>query len=161
MATIVLETLINAERTLVFDLSCSIDLHLLSTTKTKETAIAGKTAGLIGLGESITWRAKHLGFYQTLTTTITEYDRPNSFTDEMVKGIFKRLKHQHLFTQKNKATQMTDIFEFESPFGILGKIVNTVFLKRYLQIFLEDRNRVIKTYAESEKGRQLLQLPNP
>lgn len=46
-----LRTEIHSERALVFDLSRSIDLHRLSTAHTHETAIAGKTNGLIGLNE--------------------------------------------------------------------------------------------------------------
>ncbi len=149
MAKIVLKTYIKADRKVVFDLSRSIDLHKISTASTNEKAIAGKTKGLIGLGEQVTWRAKHLGFYQTLTSKITQYDFPIRFTDEMAEGIFKKLKHQHIFKEKEEGTLMTDVFEFESPWGILGRMANTLFLKRYLQSFLVERNQVIKTYAES------------
>jgi hypothetical protein len=34
----------------VFDLSCSIDLHVETTSRTKEKAVGGVTTGLIGLG---------------------------------------------------------------------------------------------------------------
>jgi hypothetical protein len=61
MPTIRLRTEVKAGKALVFDLSRSIDLHKLSTAHTHETAIAGKTSGLIGLNEWVTWRAKHFG----------------------------------------------------------------------------------------------------
>ncbi|HSJ66487.1 MAG TPA: SRPBCC family protein, partial [Anditalea sp.] len=86
MPIIALQTEINADKNIVFDLSRSIDLHKLSTEHTKETAIAGRTSGLIGLNESVTWRAKHFGIYQLLTSKITEYNRPHYFADEMVSG---------------------------------------------------------------------------
>lgn len=76
MPEIELRTEINAKKEIVFDLSRSIDLHKISTHQTKEQAIAGKTSGLIGLDESVTWRAKHFGIYQTLTSKITEFDPP-------------------------------------------------------------------------------------
>ena len=66
MINLVLE--LNADKEIVFDLSRSIDLHKLSTVHTNETAIAGRTSGLIGLNESVTWRAKHFGIYQKLTS---------------------------------------------------------------------------------------------
>lgn len=72
MAKIYLETLINADIQKVFDLSRNIDFHQESTAKTNEKAIPGKTSGLIELGETVTWRAQHLGFYQALTTKIIE-----------------------------------------------------------------------------------------
>lgn len=93
MPKIELQTEIKAERKIVFDLSRSIDLHQLSTAKTDEKAIAGKTSGLIDLGESVTWRAKHFGIYQNLTSKITEFESPNFFVDEMLKGAFKSFKH--------------------------------------------------------------------
>ena len=76
MPKIELKTKIKADRKVVFDLSRSIDLHKISTKHTNEEAIAGKTSGLIGMDESVTWRAKHFGIYQELTSKITEFDRP-------------------------------------------------------------------------------------
>lgn len=149
MAEIYLETLINADVKTVFDLSRNIDFHQESTAKTNEKAIAGKTSGLIELGETVTWRAKHLGFYQTLKTKITKMESPKMFTDIMIQGAFKSMKHQHIFKEKEGKTLMIDIFEFESPFGILGKIFNQIFLKNYLKKFLLERNRMLKDIAES------------
>lgn len=55
MPVITLDTYIQASREVVFDLSRDIDLHQISTRHTNEKAIAGKTSGLIGLGETVTW----------------------------------------------------------------------------------------------------------
>jgi hypothetical protein len=44
---------------------------------------------------------------------------------------------------------MTDVFEFESPLGIIGKLFNAIFLTGYLRKFLIKRNEMIKTIAES------------
>lgn len=43
---------------------------------------------------------------------------------------------------------MTDIFDYQSPLGILGKVADVLFLKRYMSKFLSKRNEVIKLYAE-------------
>ena len=143
-----LTTHINAPIEKVFDLSRSIDLHMESTKQTGEKAVAGKTSGLIGLGETVTWRARHFGIWQTLTSKITEFDRPNLFVDEMVNGAFKSFRHEHHFTTSGRQTIMKDVFEFESPFGILGKIFNKLILTRYMTKLLLERNRVIKATAE-------------
>ncbi len=149
MPRIELNTEINAPIDVVFDLSRSIDLHLKTTERTKERAISGRTSGLIGLNETVTWRAKHLGFTQNLTTQITVMQRPDIFVDEMTKGIFKSMCHQHLFLEENNSTLMIDIFEFESPMGFLGKLANRLFLKRYLERFIVERNTHIKEIAEN------------
>ncbi len=91
MPKILLETHIKAPINRVFDLARSIDLHEKSTSQTKEKAIAGKTSGLLGLGETVTWRAKHLGIYQTLTVEMIACQRPHSFTDKMIQGAFKSM----------------------------------------------------------------------
>ncbi|WP_185205345.1 SRPBCC family protein [Chryseobacterium sp. C3] len=151
MATIYLGTIIKADIQIVFDLSRDIDLHQKSTFKTGEKAIAGRTSGLIEEGETVTWRAKHLGFYQTLTTKIISMKKPYHFTDIMLQGAFKSIKHQHIFRQEGKNTIMTDIFEFHSPFGIIGKIFDALFLKNYMKNFLLERNKLIKFTAENNE----------
>ncbi|KAA0128434.1 SRPBCC family protein [Chryseobacterium sp. SN22] len=150
MAIIRLHTTIQADIRKVFDLARDIDLHQKSTFKTGEKAIAGRTSGLIEPGETVTWKAKHLGVMQTLTTQIVAMQKPYHFTDVMLKGAFRSMKHQHLFRKENNNTIMTDIFEFESPFGIIGKIFNAVFLKNYMKKFLLERNRLIKRTAETK-----------
>lgn len=149
MSKIHLTTIIEADINTVFDLARDIDLHQKSTSKTNERAIAGRTSGLIEEGETVTWKAKHLGIVQTLTTKIVSMNKPSDFTDSMVKGAFKSMKHQHIFKQEGKNTIMTDIFEFQSPFGMIGKIFNKLFLENYMKNFLLERNKLIKTTAES------------
>ena len=51
---------------------------------------------------------------------------------------------------------MTDMLEFQSPFGIAGRIFNKLILTNYLTKFLIDRNRHIKAYAESENWRSVI-----
>ncbi|MEX0288396.1 MAG: cell division protein [Flavobacteriaceae bacterium] len=156
MPRIELKTEVQAERTLVFDLSRSIDLHKISTDQTNETAIAGKTSGLIGLGETVTWRAKHFGIYQTLTSRVTVFDRPKCFVDEMVRGAFQSFRHEHQFENSEEGTLMLDVFEYRSPLGILGRLADALFLKSYMRALLEKRNQTIKAFAESSKWKAVL-----
>ncbi|WP_294244397.1 SRPBCC family protein [uncultured Chryseobacterium sp.] len=155
MSKIHLETPIHADIHKVFDLARDIGFHQKSTFRTGEKTVAGRTSGLIEKDETVTWKARHLGIVQTLTTTkIITMQKPDHFTDVMLQGAFRSMKHQHLFRQEGKNTSMTDIFEFESPFGIIGKIFNTLFLRNYMKKFLLERNRLIKSTAKSE-GRRL------
>jgi len=148
MPTIILKTLINAPIGHCFDLSRNIDLHLQSMKSSNEKAIAGKISGLIGLGESVTWKAGHFGISFEMTNKISAMEYPNFFIDEMVIGPFKKLHHQHLFKIIGSQTEMTDVFEFEAPFGLLGWLVEKIFLKNYLLKLIEKRNKVIKLQAE-------------
>jgi ligand-binding SRPBCC domain-containing protein len=140
----------------VFDLSRSINLHKISTAGTNEDAIAGVTTGLISLNETVTWRARHLFKTRQFTSKITAMESPAHFTDEMQSGDFKSFNHQHYFKPVENGTIMIDILNFETPYGIIGRWANAIFLKRYLQKFLEQRNNTIKEYAETEKWKVIL-----
>lgn len=156
MPVITLETPIKANPFLVFDLSRSIDLQSKYVTGSDEKAVAGRTCGLINLGETVTYSGKHLGVRQQLTSKLTEFDRPHFFADEMQKGAFKSLRHEHHFNATEEGTLMRDVFDFESPLGILGKFANTLFLKSYMTNFLKNRNKVIKEFAETGRWREVL-----
>jgi ligand-binding SRPBCC domain-containing protein len=156
MSKIQLETYIEAPIERVFDLARSIDLHTLSTKGTKEEAIGGKTKGLIEMNETVTWRAKHFGVYQNLTVQVTKMDRPDLFSDKMIKGAFSTMEHQHIFERSGTETKMTDIFEFTSPLGVFGKLANLLFLKKYMTKFLKNKNKELKSVAESDAWKQIL-----
>lgn len=150
MATIHPITKINAPIGKVFDWSRDIDIHKLSTAKSRETAVAGTTSGLIRLNETVTWRGKHFGFYQKHTSKITAMEYPDYFVDEMVEGRFKSFRHEHTFVEKNGKTAMIDTIEYETPFGIFGRIFDCLFLKKYLTGFISERNQFLKALAEKD-----------
>jgi hypothetical protein len=70
MTEINLETEIDADIEKCFDLARDIDVHTLSTSKTKEIAVAGRTSGLCEKGDKITWEAIHFGIKQRLSVEI-------------------------------------------------------------------------------------------
>ena len=159
MPVIKLATYMNAPIEVVFDLSRSIDLHKISTGHTLEEAIAGKTSGLIEMDETVTWRARHFGVYQALTTKITSLNRPYQFTDEMASGAFKSFRHDHLFEERDGIVILTDVFDYKSPFGVLGRFADFLFLKSYMKRLLEKRNDIIKEFAEDDtKYKKILPL---
>jgi len=149
MPVITLTTEIAAPIEAVFDLSRSVDLHVESTSQTNERAVAGRTSGLIGLGDTVTWEATHFFVRQRLTVSIIQFDRPNHFRDSMVSGAFSRFDHDHYFELCDIGTAMTDIFDFTSPFGPLGHLVNWLFVTRHMRKLLIVRNQLIKSIAES------------
>jgi len=155
MPLIHLETRIKSNIQVCFDLSRSIDLHKMSMSNSRETAIAGTTRGLIGLNEFVTWEAAHFGIKQRLSSRITAYDFPNHFRDEQLQGPFKSIVHDHMFEQHEDWVLMKDDFHFESPLGALGKIANII-LTPYLTRLLTNRNQVIKNFAESDEWRKII-----
>jgi ligand-binding SRPBCC domain-containing protein len=149
-------TIIHAPIQRCFDLSRSIDLHLLSTASTGERAVAGATSGLIGLGGWVTWRAKHFGIWQELTSEITALDSPKYFQDTMLRGAFRFFQHDHYFVERgNGVTEMRDVLRFAAPVPLLGRI-SEIFLRPYLSRFLRKRNELLKKVAESEDFQRFL-----
>lgn len=156
MPHIHLTTFISAPIDRVFDLSRSISLHTISTAQTNEKAVDGTITGLINKDETVTWQARHLFKTRRFTSKITAMNRPLSFTDEMIKGDFKSFYHEHHFKTVDNGTIMIDLLHFETPYGIIGKIAGTVFLRNYMEKFLLKRNAVIKEYAETQKWKAIL-----
>lgn len=149
MPYVKVETVINADIKTCFNLARNIEVHQESLKHSSEIAVAGRTSGLIELSETVTWEAKHFGFVQHLTSKITEFKYPDYFVDEMVSGAFKSFRHEHHFKKIGSKTMMSDIFYFESPYGILGKLANWLFLEKYMANLLRTRNAFLKEKAES------------
>ena len=152
MPLIKLETFIRAPIELCFDLARDVEVHMASTAETGERAVGGLTSGMMNLGDEVTWEAKHLGVRQRLTSKITAMERPRMFVDEMQRGAFKSLRHLHLFGPKDSGTLMIDEMAYTSPFGIVGRITDALFLENYMRRLLVKHNEHIKRVAE-EKAR--------
>ncbi len=139
-----------------FDLARSVEVHLAGNVHWGERAIAtgGVTSGLVGMGQQVTWRAKHLGVRQNLTSEITTFERPSYFRDTMIEGAFRFMWHDHFFrtmadeATEMEATEMKDIFCFAAPLPILGRLAEMILLRRYMRALLLERNTVLKRIAE-------------
>jgi ligand-binding SRPBCC domain-containing protein len=136
----------------VFDLALDVDAHLASMAESDEQAVAGVTSGLIGLGETVTWRAKHFGVPFTMTSRITELDSPVRFVDEQQRGPFRRFRHEHLFEGIDGRTLMTDRISFDAPLWVIGDVVERAVLGRYLEKLIRERNDYLKLEAEERAG---------
>jgi ligand-binding SRPBCC domain-containing protein len=144
-------TLIRAPIERCFDLARSVEVHLAGNVHWGEQAIAegGVTSGLVGLGERVTWRARHFGFRHRLTSEITQMQRPSYFQDAMIEGIFRFMRHDHFFRALSPAeTEMRDVFAFAAPLPVLGRIAEIAFLGSYMRKLLRERNAEVKRAAE-------------
>ena len=72
----------------------------------------------------------------------------NLITDKMISGPFKYWKHDHIFTEKNGKTLMTDSLNYELPFGFIGKIADKLFLNRMIRKQFEIRHMKTKDILE-------------
>jgi ligand-binding SRPBCC domain-containing protein len=132
-----------------FDLARDIDLHKRSMASSKEVAVAGVTTGLIGGGDFVRWEARHLGVRWRVTSRITIFDPPHSFGDEMESGPYKSFRHAHRFVQADGRCVMHDTVDYVLPYGILGRLADLMFARRYLVGLLRRRNEFLKREAET------------
>lgn len=133
-------TVLPVDRAAAFDLSLSIDAHLDSFQRSRERAVDGVTKGVIGLGEFVTWRARHFGITWKMTSTVTEWDRPVRFVDEQQRGPFKSFWHEHVFEPVADGTVLHDCVAFVAPLGPLGWLAERLVLGRYLPHLIDVRN---------------------
>jgi ligand-binding SRPBCC domain-containing protein len=149
MTVIDLTTVIDAPIEHVFDLARDLDLHARSMAHTGERAIGGRTTGRVEAGDSVTWRARHLGLWWSLTSRITAVEAPVRFEDVQERGPFAWFRHEHRFESVGGVTLMHDHWEHRSPFGPLGRIVDRLVLGRHMRSLLVTRNAALKRAAES------------
>ncbi|QHF22498.1 cyclase [Rathayibacter sp. VKM Ac-2762] len=127
----------------MFDRARDIDLHTASQAGARERAVSGTTTGLIGLGEHVTWSARHFGVPLRLTSTVTALDAPHSFVDEQTRGPFATFRHEHRFESdgsgSGSGSVMIDRLEYSAPLGVLGRIAERLVLDRHLRRLLEER----------------------
>jgi ligand-binding SRPBCC domain-containing protein len=152
VAHLELVTTVAAPAELVFDLSCDIGTHVGSMAASGERAVAGRTSGLIGLGEQVTWEARHFGVRWRMTSVISAHERPHRFVDEMVSGPFARWCHEHRFTPERGGTRMVDVVDYAAPAGPLGRLVDALVLRRYMRRLLQRRNEHIRRLAEAAQA---------
>ncbi|GAA4157310.1 hypothetical protein GCM10022286_08780 [Gryllotalpicola daejeonensis] len=136
----------------LFDLSLDIGAHVASMHGSRERAVAGVTTGRIGLGETVTWKAWHLGIRFTMTSRILELDRPHRFVDAQIAGPFREFRHEHRFERLGDVTRMTDTITLASP--IFAPLVEPLILVPYLRRLIARRNAQLLALLDREATTQ-------
>ncbi|HEY0142401.1 MAG TPA: SRPBCC family protein [Thermoanaerobaculia bacterium] len=148
--TITIDTFIAAPPEVCFDLARDVEAHRRSAAFSNEQLVApGKLSGLLEAGDLVAFQGRHFGVKQTFIARITLVERPHRFDDEMVKGIFRWLKHVHEFHARDGGTLMRDVLTWEAPLGVVGRIADALFLRRHMQWFVRTKQRHLKQEAES------------
>jgi ligand-binding SRPBCC domain-containing protein len=149
MTLIVIETRIAAPPDLCFDLARDVEAHAESAAFSGERVTKpGRTAGLLELGDLVTFEGRHFGMRQRATARITYLDRPRRFDDELVRSAFVWLHHRHEFEAVPAGTLMRDTLEWRSPAGILGVLADKLLVTRHMRRFVTHKQRQLKRIAE-------------
>jgi ligand-binding SRPBCC domain-containing protein len=79
-------------------------------------------------------------------TEITHVKDQLYFVDEQRKGPYTIWHHEHHFKEVNGGVEMTDIVSYELPFGIIGKIVHPILVKKKLEEIFAYRFKVVDEF---------------
>lgn len=123
----------------LYAVSLDVGAHVASMAASGERAVGGVTTGMIGLGEEVTWSARHFGVRWRMTSRITAADKPHRFVDEQVRGPFRAFRHEHLFEADRRGTLMTDRISLAAP--VLGPLAEPLVLVPYLRRLIRTRKR--------------------
>ena len=77
-------------------------------------------------------------------TEITHVEHRKCFVDEQRFGPYAFWHHQHHFQEKDGGVLMTDILHYRVPLGIVGKLVNALFIQRKVKGIFEYRFRMLE-----------------
>jgi ligand-binding SRPBCC domain-containing protein len=91
---------------------------------------------LIAAGTRIRYRLAWHGLSVTWTTQIRRWDPPFRFIDVQVSGPYRLWHHTHRFEAHAGGTRMTDVVRYRLPFGMIGRAVHALQVRRDVkQIF--------------------------
>lgn len=154
-AVIKVVSIINAAPARVFALELDMDVHAASMHTSRETASTSTGRRRLGLGDEVTFHARHFGLPWRMTSRITVCEAPRYFVDEQTRGPFRTLRHEHHFEDLGGGgTRMTDLMIISAPFGFLGTVVARLLLAPYLRHLLIRRAIHVKGLAEAAEPRQ-------
>jgi hypothetical protein len=103
----------------------------------------------VRLGTRIRYRLRLNGIPLRWESVISEYEPGRMFADEQVRGPYRHWYHRHLFRPLHGGVEIEDIVEYELPFGMLGRLVHAVVVRRQLrQIFGFRRERMRERFGE-------------
>ncbi|MFF4957931.1 SRPBCC family protein [Streptomyces sp. NPDC001222] len=124
-----------------FDACLDVEAHTRSMASSSERAVGGTTQGKLVLGQAVTLQARHFGLTWRLTARITDWGPPRFFVDEQEAGPFRHWRHTHRFEpHRDGGTLMTDVIDFSSPLGVLGRIADCAVLRWYMPRLIRSRN---------------------
>lgn len=103
-------------------------------------------------GMIITYIVRPLaGIPMTWVTEITHIKEGSYFVDEQRSGPYALWHHRHFIEPDGEGSLMTDIVTYLPPFGILGRIANTLLIRQRLKQIFDFREKAMTSWAEKQK----------
>lgn len=94
-------------------------------------------------GALIEYTIQVLGVRWRWQTVISAYRPPCMFVDEQLRGPYALWRHTHTFTETDGGTLIRDSVEYGMPFGLPGRLVRFLSVRRKLDTIFAYRAEVI------------------
>jgi ligand-binding SRPBCC domain-containing protein len=115
-----------------------------------DVKVSIETVGSPGLGYEVTLKVRQfMLFVMRWHVKITVYEPPVLMVDEQLSGPFRTWKQTRRLRQVDGGTELTDIVEYEAPFGLLGRLANALVIRRQIQKMFSYRQATTKKLLES------------
>ena len=101
------------------------------------------------VGRLIDYNIYLLGIPIHWRTLITDYEPPNMFVDQQIKGPYTMWHHTHTFHKVKGGVEIKDRVVYSIPFGFLGRLLNYLWIKRDLNNIFLHRKKVIDKLFEN------------
>ena len=85
----------------------------------------------------------------TWVTEITHVSEKKFFIDEQRVGPYTMWHHQHFFKERKNGVLMNDIITYKAPFGPLGVIANSLFIRKKLESIFNYRYKTLNKIFNS------------
>lgn len=110
--------------------------------------IVSMSTDSIEAGTIIHYRLRLHGIPVYWRTNICHWNPPYSFVDEQARGPYKTWRHTHTFEAYGSRTKMMDEVQYLLPFGILGRIVHLLQVRKDVsRIFDYRRERIDRLFG--------------
>ena len=98
----------------------------------------------MGPGTLIDYKLKVRGVLIRWRTLIETWEPCDKFTDEQLKGPYKRWHHTHSFVDENGGTRCDDLVEYAPPGGPLAPLINKLVVQRDVEKIFTHRAKVLQ-----------------
>jgi len=113
------------------------------------------TAGPIRLapGARIDYRLCLHGIPVRWTSEIVRWEPPHLFEDVQLAGPYSQWRHAHRFAAAGGGTAMTDLVHYALPFGLLGRAVHSLLVRRDVERIFDYRyDRIRERFGGPPRG---------
>ncbi len=106
-------------------------------------------------GAEFDYTIKWYGVTMEWRSRIINYKPPERFTDVQVVGPYRSWEHLHAFENAPEGTRMRDIVTYKLPFGMIGRLVHALVVKRQLKDIFSYRAVRINEWTRDELRKKI------